>query len=467
VPPCARELQVRAHDPYKDRHTSGPCLSKSSLMRRLLSGNPFLRRMIMLSGGNLLGQLAVVASSPILTRLYEPEAFGTLAVFMSLSSILGISASLRFEFGIPVAPREEHAVDLVGVCFAAGVVTTLLTALGVWLLGPWLVQVTKLSSLALLLWLLPATVLCNGLSLPLGYWSVRQGTFRLNTANKLVQAAGQAGSQLMLGAADTGASGLILGYSLGPFIMLANFVHNLPPAERPKLLRISWRRVWPLAREHWQYPIYSAPASLLTSATQLLPAVLLATLYGPAVAGWFGLGQRVMGLPVRLLAQAASQVFLGEAPKLGDDAAVRRLFVRSTAGFTAMGLVGMAPVMFLGPWLFVHVFGPAWREAGMMAALLVPQHLTRFVVTPVSQTLNIYGRQDLHLTASAANGAGLAVAFGLAYATPMRPMMVVLLYSTGTTLAYLLYLGFAWQVVRRGGLSRAAPAEAAATVLER
>ena len=126
----------------------------------------------------------------------------------------------------------------------------------------------------------------------------------------------------------------------------------------------------------------------------------------------------------------------------------------------------MAPVMFLGPWLFAHVFGPGWREAGMMAALLVPQHLTRFVVMPVSQTLNIYGRQDLHLTASVANGAGLALAFGPAYVMPMDAMTVILLYSVGTTLAYLLYLGFAWQVVRRGGLSPAAPAEGAAAPLE-
>jgi O-antigen/teichoic acid export membrane protein len=194
--------------------------------------------------------------------------------------------------------------------------------------------------------------------------------------------------------------------------------------------------------------------------------VLLAALYGPAVAGWFGLGQRVMGLPVRLLAQAASVAFLGEAPRLGDDAAVRRLFVRSTLGFTAMGLVGMAPVMVLGPWLFAHVFGPAWREAGTIAALLVPQHLTRFVVMPVSQTLNIYGRQDLHLTASAANGAGLALAFGLAYAAPLDATTVIGLYSAGTTLAYLLYLGFAWRVVRRGGLTPAPATGVEAAPLE-
>ena len=100
-----------------------------------------------------------------------------------------------------------------------------------------------------------------------------------------------------------------------------------------------------------------------------------------------------------------------------------------------------------------------------MAALLVPQHLSRFVVMPVSQTLNIYGRQGLHLTASAANGAGLALAFGLAYAVRMDATTVVGLYSAATTLAYLLYLGLAWRVVRRGGLPPAAAPEDAAAPL--
>jgi O-antigen/teichoic acid export membrane protein len=422
--------------------------------------------MAMLAGGTALGQLTLVASSPVLTRLYGPEAFGALGVFVSLSSILGMVAALRYEFAIPLARDERGAVGLVGVANATSVAVTVATALGVWLAGDWLARITSVPELMPLLWLLPLTVLCNGLCAALGSWSIRRGTFRMNSANKIVQAAGQAGGQLGLGLAGAGSPGLVVGYCLGPLISLLYFARVLPAAERRALLSVPSRRLWPLARAHWQYPVYSAPASLLITVTQLLPTVLLAALYGPAVAGWFGLGQRVMGLPSQLLARTASQVFLGEAPRLGDDAAVRRLFLRSTAGFAALGLAGMGPVLVLGPWLFAHVFGSAWREAGTMAALLVPQHLSRFVVIPVSQTLNIYGRQDLHLTASAANGAGLALAFGLAYAVRMDVMTVVGLYSAATTMAYLLYLGFSWRVVRRGGLPPAPAAGGTAAVLE-
>jgi O-antigen/teichoic acid export membrane protein len=437
------------------------------LKRHLLPRSLFLRRLIMLSGGTLAAQLLIVAASPVLTRLYGPEAFGALAVFMSLVAILEIASALRFELAIPVVRGTEEAAELVGLCFVTTVAVTALAAVGVWLFGPWLARVTGSPGLAPLLWLLPAAALCWGLSAPIGSWSVRQGTFRVNAASRLVQATGQTGSQLALGAAGAGLAGLVAGYALGPFITLVYFLGLLPAGERAQVLRVRWRRLWPLARRHWRYPAYSAPAALLQSSTQLVPAVLLAALYGPAVAGWFGLGQRVMGLPVKLLARAASQAFLGEAPGLGGDAGVRRLFLRSLVSFTAVGLVGMAPVLVLGPWLFAVTFGEAWREAGLMAALLVPQHLARFVVTPVSQTLNIYGRQELHLIASLVNGAAVALVFGLGWAAELGAMTVVLLYSFGTTLGYLLYLGFAWGVVRVGGLAPAAAGQRdAATSLE-
>jgi O-antigen/teichoic acid export membrane protein len=211
-----------------------------------------------------------------------------------------------------------------------------------------------------------------------------------------------------------------------------------------------------LARQHWHYPAFSAPSAVLQSSTLLLPAVLLAALYGPAVAGLFGLGQRVMSVPIKLLAQAASQTFLGEAPRLSNDVAVKRLFLRSTGGFALLGFAGMAPVLFFGPWLFALVFGADWRQAGAIAAILVPQNLARFVVTPVSQTLNVYGRQELHLVASAANAAALVFAFGLGWIAGLGPMTLLLVYSIGTSLAYAVYLGLAWRVVQIGGLKASA-----------
>jgi O-antigen/teichoic acid export membrane protein len=178
-------------------------------------------------------------------------------------------------------------------------------------------------------------------------------------------------------------------------------------------------------------------------------------LFGPTLAGLFALGQRLMGLPVRMFAQTARQVFLGEAAQR-DPAALLRLFRRSSLLFLGLGIVGMAPILLAGPALFAFVFGEAWREAGQIVQLLVPLYLTRFVVTPVSQTLNILGRQKLHLVSSSLDAALMLSVFGATWLLDLPAMLAILLFSLGSTGAYLLYYLLAWRAARRHG--RAIPA---------
>lgn len=80
----------------------------------------------------------------------------------------------------------------------------------------------------------------------------------------------------------------------------------------------------------------------------MLPAVLIALLYGPAMAGLFALAQRVVGLPVRLFSDSASQAFLGEIAT-ADRRRLHQLFKKTTLLFLGIGVVGMLPLLLAGP----------------------------------------------------------------------------------------------------------------------
>ena len=70
---------------------------KNYFKRKFLSRSDFARNMVLLAGGSALGQGVVVLSSPILTRLYTPQDFGALAVYIALISILSSVVSCRYE----------------------------------------------------------------------------------------------------------------------------------------------------------------------------------------------------------------------------------------------------------------------------------------------------------------------------------------------------------------------------------
>ncbi len=430
-----------------------------NLMRlspKLLRGR-FARRLTLLSGGTFFGQAILMLSAPLLTRLYTPADFGALAVFSALASMLVVIIALRYEFAIPICHDVDDALAAVAVSMLVVTVLCLLLVVVTAVGGSDLAEQVGLGEYPSLLWLLPPMLWLWGLSLALSGWSIRQGSFRLNAMSSLGQFVAQAFTQLGLGAAGGGAASLVVGFSMGPVTRLAMLWPALSGQDRARMLRLSWSHLSKVARQHWRYPVFSSSSSLLQSASQMLPAVFVAALYGPAAAGLFGLTQRIMGAPVRMLSEAASQVFLSEIGR-ADGRTLYRLVKRTTLAFLLVGLVGASPLLLAGPGLFALAFGEPWRDGGALVQLLVPIYLARFVVVPVSQTLNVTGHQHLHLTASVLNMLALGLSFGLAATLGFGMNMTMLLYSIGSTLAFLFYLGAIWYTAR---LAARAPAASA------
>lgn len=431
-------------------------------LRRYLPEGRFARRLTILSGGTVLGQGTVILVSPLLTRLYGPEEFGVLAVFSAVAAIICPVTALRYEAALPVVGRDEDAAALaVAGCLAAGALSAS-CALLLLLAGAPLAARLGIPGFGGVLWFLPPILLAWGLSLVLGHWAIRRGNFRVNAVGNLALSASQAVGQLALGLASATATALVAGFTAGPLIRCGLLLRAPSAADRARLRAVSWREVAAAARAHWHYPAYSGSSALLQAAGQMLPAVLIAILYGPAAAGWFALGQRVTGVPARMVGEAAAQAYLSELAHL-EGPAVRRLFMRTALRCGVVGLLGLGPLLLAGPPLFALVFGEPWRETGAIVQLLVPVHLARFVVLPVAQTLNVTGRQHLHLVASSLGALAMFASFGLGALLDLTLTRTLLLYSLGSTAAFLFHLGCAWHAARAAATSAPAQPEPART----
>lgn len=387
-------------------------------------------------------------SAPILTRLYTPEDFGLFAVFSAFAAITAVVIGLRYELSIPLEQDDQIAAALVAGVGLTSVSISLLACLLLWLWGAWLAALLGVPELAPLFWLLPPCMMLWGLGNALSFWSIRQGTFRLNGINRMAQYGAQASGQLVFGVAALGGTGLILGYALGYLTRFVHLLVALPRADLRAFCRPSPAEVWQGLRYYWRYPAFSASSSILQSSCNMLPAVMVAALYGPAMAGFYALAQRVVALPFRLLSDAASQVFLGEI-RSRDHKGMLRLFKRTVGLFVGLGVLGLLPLAAVAPWLFAIVFGEAWRETGTILQLLTPLYLVRFVVTPVSQALNALQRQDLHLAAALMNGVAFAASFTIGWQLSLDYQWTIGLFSAGSSMAFIFYIMAAWRNLQR------------------
>jgi O-antigen/teichoic acid export membrane protein len=420
------------------------CAMTTWSVKSLVPKGRFFRRFATLSVGIVLGQGLIMASSPILTRLYTPAEFGLLAVFVSFSGIIGMMMALRYEFAIPICRDDSEAVNLSGVAVIVTLVISIVLVLSVWLCGPTIAALIAQPEFAAILWLLPPTMLIVGLSIPLEYWSLRRGAFRINSQSRVVLAASQISIQLLCGAGGAGSIGLVVGYCSGYIARFGHFMLTLRRVGMPPLTELSLHNMRLAAREHWRYPVFSAFSGLMQSTTQLMPALVLAVLYGPAVAGWFGLAQRLLEMPVRMFSLAASQVYLNEIGSIKETGRILSLFAKTSRNFLLIALAGGLPLVLAAPMMFSLVFGVSWRPAGEITQLLTPLYMARFVVMPVSQTLNVIRRQDLHLLTSLAGIAVFAASFGLAWLFDLSMYTAVLLYSMGLTSTQVLYYAVAF-----------------------
>src|SRR5699024_4669090 len=82
--------------------------ARRPFLRRRLS-SPLMRNILAVASGTAAGQAVVLAFSPLITRIYGPEAFGVQGVFLALVSILGPAIALRYPMAIVVAADEGDA----------------------------------------------------------------------------------------------------------------------------------------------------------------------------------------------------------------------------------------------------------------------------------------------------------------------------------------------------------------------
>ena len=77
--------------------------------------NKFVKNVMIVASGTAGAQLVTMLFSPIITRLYGPEAFGMMGTFMAIVNIIVPVAALTYPIAIVLAKKDNNARAIVNL----------------------------------------------------------------------------------------------------------------------------------------------------------------------------------------------------------------------------------------------------------------------------------------------------------------------------------------------------------------
>ncbi len=348
----------------------------------------------LLASSTVFSQGLIVATMPLLSRLYTPADYGILAVYGSMLGIFASVVSLSYERALPLPKEEQVAANVLGLCLVLLVITNSLISAGLWLFRTAIVQWTNTPAIQAYLWLLPISVVGLGIYQVFTYWTVRQQAFHHIAQTKVRQSIGQVISQVGLGLLGAKPIGLLIGNVVGQASGGGLLASQAWQHHSTLFRTISVAGMRDAARRYWRFPLFTSGSSLLNMSAFHIPALLVASLYGSQVAGWFLFSQRLISLPMVVVGSALSHVYLGEmAHRVRTQTASARALFYKTVGIMTLPALAIGAGAFFAPWLFQWVFGVAWKEAGIYTQILAPAFVLQFITAPVCN-LHIFNRNE-------------------------------------------------------------------------
>lgn len=421
------------------------------IVGRVLPKGGFRWNVSVLAGGVALGQGIAVLAMPILTRLYSPEDFGNLQVYVSVITFGVLAVTLRYELAILLPTKDEYAAELlVATLIVVSAMTILFGGLAWWAQGSSFLP-ANMEALRYYLWLMPISICGAGVYQCLSYWALRQKAYSQVSATKLSQAISQIGIQLIGGFTNLGILGLLLGDAVGRM------------SGSVSLFRLTWLRkqdlfrtvrcssMWNAAVRYRHFPIISTGSSLINAAGFAMPMLLMSKFYGAIVLGWFALDFRLMEAPSSLIGQTVSQVYMSEAAGLiqTNPTALRALFIKTLIRLLWLGVVPFMIVFVVAPHLFTYVFGESWREAGIYARLLIIMHYIGFAISPLTPTLNILEKQSWQFVWDIGRLGLTMGSLCVVYYCGMSARWAIFTFGAAMTTGYIMHLALSYLAIQK------------------
>ena len=401
---------------------------------RRLFRSAFVRRASTLSAGSMVGVLVGLAGSPVVSRLYTPEAFGVFGVYMAVLTVVIAGSTLKFEWALVVAEDDTEAAALFRLGNLAGLLISVVAAAAV-------VPLWWAGALPSLWLVLPVAVVAHNLVTTLEHRANRAERYGLMSQSRVTQSVVNTGTRI--GAAWTPlhpvglALSEVLAFAAGALTLWTRTPRAGPAAPLGRT-----------AARHRRFPCFSAPASVLNATATRIEYLLFLAFFPAGLLGAYYFWSRLIDIPKTLIASSIWQILLRETRGMDRAGIARRKEPRQRA-LVDLTIAPWLAGALLVPVLVGPVFGERWAPYGPIAIPLAVAGHINLCVSGFSLFVPL-GEQRKELLFNAALGAVKAGAALVGWAVFRQAETVVWVVAGAHGLAFLLLGDWYHHMLGRG-----------------
>ncbi len=351
------------------------------MIQRIIKSS-FLKFTSIVFVGNLLSQLIMFAAFVGFARYFDKVEIGIYTVFISLSILLAVPSTGRYEMAVMLPKDKKDSKGLLKIALSLSLISSGLLFIVLYLfpLQNWIDRLDKLQNLILLL---PLGVFGMASFQSFIIYYNKQSAFKFNALLKFIQAilfliASILFSQrfgftaIVLVLAWISSQAIV--FVLFSFRFFMDNVHH--SVNELKTLATSYKR----------YPSISMFANFVNTFSIELPNYFIPAFWGASTQTLYAYGAKVAGMPRNFIGSAIGDVFFNTSSTLAQEdpkellahlKKVTRTLLLFSSGIYLIGILTAS-------FLFPLVFGEEYKEAVPYFQWIALASVFLFVQSPIS-----------------------------------------------------------------------------------
>jgi O-antigen/teichoic acid export membrane protein len=360
----------------------------------------FTQNLTIAFSGNVIAQVIGFAFTPFIARIYGPEAYGVFALFLAVSNNLSPLATLQFPSGYVAVSDDNEFYRIVKITLLVLISTTFIYAAVIILFQNYLFNLFNTEELKPFVLWLPLYFFLMGIDYILLGWNIRLKEFKRGAIAKMVSLVVSKGSTILFGIfLQASALGIIIGNLLSyPIESLV----KLGPSIRKSLSHIfepsSSGDLKATFTKFRSYAIFVTPGLLASNLGSQLPVYCFSFMYNQASVGLFALANGMVNIPLSLVANSSTTVFLQKAAETMQNSStdLKKLVKSLHQKLFLVSFFPLAVLAFSSEWIFKLIFGLAWERSGLFVSFLCIGAIFNVSFNPLSVLFRLMNKEKIN-----------------------------------------------------------------------